>query len=339
LCGAAELLAEMAVSARRKDPPVAINPMPHRPLRQTVTSRVLAAAARHVAHWPRQRVWLVALGALLAIMILNYFTGPNVSLLALYMLLATFVGWCLGERAGFLFALLCVASGVLIRRLDMSVVTAPALAPMHADLINAAGRLLSIMFTVVVVNGLRAALDMERWLGSIDSLTGALNKIAFEDHMRVRLREARRSELAVVLAYIDLDGFKQVNDTLRHRAGDEVLQGFASRAMATLRAGDLFARVGGDEFAALLTARDEAEGVRAAQEFHQRLSHILHDQRRGVTCSTGAVIAAPVDDSDGAELLEAADRLMYAVKENGKDGLSVEVIGRRQSIREPGQVT
>jgi len=300
--------------------------MLHRPQRQTITSRALAAAAHRVAHWPRQRVWIIALGSLLAIVLLNYLTGPDVSLLALYVLLATFAGWCLGEGAGFLFAVLCVASGLLMRRLGMTIAGGPVMAPMNADLINALGRLLSIMFTVGVVNGVRAALDIERWRGSIDSLTGALNKLSFEHHMRMRLREAGRRDWTVVLAFVDLDGFKQVNDRFRHAAGDEMLQGFATRAIATLRAGDLFARIGGDEFAALLMARDQYEGLRAAEEFHQRLSHILREQGLGVTCSTGAVIAPLAGSADGIALLEAADQLMYRVKESGKDGLSLEVI-------------
>jgi diguanylate cyclase (GGDEF)-like protein len=182
------------------------------------------------------------------------------------------------------------------------------------------------MFAVVVVNGLRAARDMERWRGSIDALTGALNKATFEKHMASRLREAARHHQAVVLAYIDLDGFKQVNDTLRHAAGDKLLTGFAEGALASLRAGDLFARVGGDEFAALLTARNEQEGLRAAEEFHQRLCRILDGQGFGVTCSTGAVILTPHAATDGSDLLEAADRLMYAVKADGKNGISLEVM-------------
>jgi len=300
--------------------------MPHRPLRQSATSRALAAVAARIATWPRQRAWAIAWGGLIVIILINRLAGPYVSLLAAYMILATFAGWCLGERPGFLFAVLCVASGLVIRRIGISEASS-GMDPLTADLINAVGRLLAVLFAVAVVNGLRAAHEQERWRGSIDALTGVLNKVAFDDHMRLRLREAARRGDAVVLIYIDLDGFKQVNDTFRHAAGDRLLGDFATGALASLRAGDLFARVGGDEFAALLTARDVSEGVGAAEAFHQRLSDVLKERGLGVTCSTGAVVVTPDMTIEGSDLLEAADRLMYGVKADGKNGLGIEVLG------------
>jgi diguanylate cyclase (GGDEF)-like protein len=299
--------------------------MPHRPLRQSATARILAAVATRIADWPRQRVWVIAWCALILIILINRLAGPYVSLLALYMVLATFAGWRLGEGPGFLFATLCVASGLIMRRIDIGKASV-TLDPLPADLINAFGRLLTIMFAVAVVSGLRAARDMERWRGSIDALTGALNKVAFEENMQLRLREAARHGHAVVLAYVDLDGFKRVNDTFRHAAGDRLLADFAAGALASLRAGDLFARVGGDEFAALLTARDAAEGAGAGEALHHRLCRILRDQGLGVTCSTGAVVMTPDTSTEGSDLLEAADRLMYGVKAEGKNGLRLEVI-------------
>ena len=102
-----------------------------------------------------------------------------------------------------------------------------------------------------------------RKLALVDQLTGALNRRGFEARANAELSRARRHEQEVTLIYLDLDGFKQVNDNLGHAAGDVVLRRAAISMGATLRGEDVLARVGGDEFVALLglATTDDANSI------------------------------------------------------------------------------
>lgn len=130
------------------------------------------------------------------------------------------------------------------------------------------------------------------------------------------------SERAALLL-IDLDGFKGVNDTLGHRAGDELLQQFASNLVAACRRDDLIARLGGDEFAVFARRLDSLDDVQAiADRVHQAIGSVaLKDTTLSVTASIG-VCAVEGDGTAGsvsvAQLLQRADRAMYLAKANGR---------------------
>lgn len=163
-----------------------------------------------------------------------------------------------------------------------------------------------------------------------DDLTGLPLRGAFVAAARAALAETRARGVPCALLVIDLDEFKELNDAHGHLAGDAALVLVAELLRTTLRAGDLAARWGGDEFVALLPgaplarAREVAERIGAAVRAHAGLAR--DGEPPGVTVSIG-VAAAPDHASDPEGLFAAADRAMYHVKRRGRDGVAVAGVG------------
>jgi diguanylate cyclase (GGDEF)-like protein/PAS domain S-box-containing protein len=157
-----------------------------------------------------------------------------------------------------------------------------------------------------------------------DALTGLSNRASFIDRLE-RTTLAARDETVTGVLYIDLDGFKQINDTLGHAAGDALLVAVAARLRGALRAGDNAARLGGDEFAILLPeAGGELDVRRVAERVIESLQQPLdlHGHEVIPSGSVGVAVARGADIT-AAELLQAADADMYALKQGRKGGLRV----------------
>lgn len=151
---------------------------------------------------------------------------------------------------------------------------------------------------------------------SEDPLTGLVNRATFTRRLDSALapRSARPVRADVGLLYLDLDGFKPVNDTYGHAAGDQVLQAVAGRLSLLSRPEDTVARHGGDEFA-MLTPRISREGLTGlVARIEEALSepHLVHGKAIEVGASVGAHLATPGEDA--AEALRRADEAMYAAK-------------------------
>jgi len=155
-----------------------------------------------------------------------------------------------------------------------------------------------------------------------DSLTGLPNRVLVVDRIRQTLSRARREHLEVAVLFIDLDGFKDINDTLGHAMGDKMLQAVAARFAGTLRESDTVARLGGDEFVVLAEGLSLAAGPELVAE---RLLDVLvepfhldNDSATSVTVWASIGIAVGLRDS-AEELLRDADIALYASKEAGKN--------------------
>lgn len=152
---------------------------------------------------------------------------------------------------------------------------------------------------------------------SHDSLTGLPNRAFFEGRLSRSLRNAARQQDHLALLFLDSDHFKQINDSLGHAVGDQVLINVADRVRAQLREHDLVARLGGDEFAVLLTplhSREDAERIAEKIIASMQLPMLL-DGGESLTTSLSVGIAYyPDDGSDPASLLNAADAAMYQAK-------------------------
>ena len=125
----------------------------------------------------------------------------------------------------------------------------------------------------------------------------------------------------LLLAYLDLDGFKNINDDHGHEAGDRILRSFGAEGRVALRREDCFARLGGDEFAVLISLPSIDAAQEAAETLHARLSAVLASTGHDVTCSMGALVVPPDGTNSLEELMREADRLMYTVKKIGKNGV------------------
>ncbi|WP_194790036.1 diguanylate cyclase domain-containing protein [Pseudomonas sp. UFMG81] len=152
---------------------------------------------------------------------------------------------------------------------------------------------------------------------SHDSLTGLPNRAFFEGRLSRSLRNAERQEERLALLFLDSDHFKQINDTLGHAAGDEVLVSVASRVRAQLREHDLVARLGGDEFAVLLAplpTREDAQRIADKIVASMKLPIQLEDGTRLTSSLSVGIAYYPDDGRDPASLLSAADAAMYQAK-------------------------
>jgi diguanylate cyclase len=158
-----------------------------------------------------------------------------------------------------------------------------------------------------------------RHQASHDGLTGLANRARFGELLRGAIAGSG-DPAAVAVALVDLDDFKEVNDTLGHLAGDGVLTAVADRLRAAVRAGDVVARLGGDEFAVLLRDAPGEAADRAARRMLALLARPVAaaGHERVVHASIGLAHAAAGDDHDA--VLRKADMAMYAAKDRGKDG-------------------
>lgn len=166
----------------------------------------------------------------------------------------------------------------------------------------------------------RAEADLQRF-ARYDGLTGLPNRSFFLDTLERTLTRAGRQRTRLALIFIDLDGFKSVNDGLGHAAGDRVLQTMAERLRAGTRSLDLVARIGGDEFTVLvqnLARADDAALV--ARSLIDRLARPVAAENHEVTLGASAGISVyPEDGTDADSLLRNADLAMYRAKQEGRN--------------------
>ncbi len=159
------------------------------------------------------------------------------------------------------------------------------------------------------------------YLAQFDPLTGLPNRTLLSDRFSQMIVQAKRRDLPLAALFIDLDGFKMVNDTLGHAGGDALLREVAARLLETVRPGDTVARISGDEFAIVLAdlARPE-DAALVAQKALERLSAAfdLHGKEVFVTASVG-IAGFPGDGVDAESLIGAADAAMYRAKQSGRN--------------------
>ena len=167
-------------------------------------------------------------------------------------------------------------------------------------------------------------LERLQYLAYYDGLTGLPNRRLFLDRLSVSLSHARRDRQMLAVIFVDLDEFKQINDTLGHKIGDAVLVAATERMKSCLREGDTLARLGGDEFTVIIPVishLDDASNV--ARKFLECLADPLNidGQKLRVTASIG-ISVFPDDGEDADSLLHHADTAMYKIKGAGRNGYS-----------------
>jgi diguanylate cyclase (GGDEF)-like protein len=191
---------------------------------------------------------------------------------------------------------------------------------------NTFARLLVFLFVAALVSSLRGALAEQRKLASLDSLTGVANGRTFNLAAEEAFIGVKRLEYPFTLAYIDLDNFKSINDTLGHTEGDDVLQATAQALAANTRSTDVVARVGGDEFALLLPATDSEAAVELMRQLVSRTRGALESFAMAVSFSAGAAtFLIPPSDTD--RMVQVADDLMYEAKRSEKGSFRHVVVG------------
>jgi diguanylate cyclase (GGDEF)-like protein len=269
----------------------------------------------------QRRSVLMVIGGLSLILIGvgDYFASPTLLEFSVFFVLpVSFFTWFLGGRTG---ALISILSSAIILGVNRN-------SPVHEikhhiAYWNSLVWLTFFLLLTFLIARLKALHIRERELARVDDLTKVATRVAFYEFAEAEINRAKRFKLPTTLAYVDLDSFKEVNDRRGHATGDRVLITVAHIMKGSLRHTDMVARMGGDEFALMLTST----GQDAARNVLQKLLVVLRRNMRlhrwPVTFSVGAVTFLTPPESVH-EMIERADQLMYSVKQSGKNRLSLE---------------
>ena len=205
---------------------------------------------------------------------------------------------------------------VLIRRDGSEISIEDSASPIHDRAGNPTG-------AVIVFRDVSVAREMALQMAHSaehDFLTGLPNRLLLNDRISQAIAMARRHQYQIAVLFLDLDGFKHINDSLGHPTGDKLLQSVAKRLMKCVREPDTVSRQGGDEFVLLLTELERPDGVAtAAARLLQTVAeaHFIDQHDLHITTSIG-VSVYPEDGLDAETLIKNADTAMYQAKENGR---------------------
>jgi diguanylate cyclase (GGDEF)-like protein len=253
--------------------------------------------------------------------VVDYATGSEWSWSVFYLAPVALVTWFGGRRAGLFLAGASAATWVVA---DLAAGHHYARATMA--LWNGGVTALFFLSVPFVLAALHEALRREQALARTDVVTGVANPRAFAELAALELGRSRRYGTPLALAYLDLDDFKRVNDTLGHSAGNDLLLTVAAALRRGVRDIDHVARLGGDEFALLLTDANEAESRRVLDRVTAVLTQAMAGFRVAASFSTGVAVFLTAPDSVD-EVIRKADGLMYEVKRGGKNAVRYRVFG------------
>lgn len=179
------------------------------------------------------------------------------------------------------------------------------------------GRTLGYVSTVRDISERKRHEDELNRLATQDPLTGLANHRVFHEQLRAEVARAGRQDLRLSVAVLDLDHFKQVNDHHGHLVGDQVLREAGDRLRAVIREGEMLARVGGEEFAWILTGMGEDGAYAAVERARRVIGEAPFPQAGPVTISAGVAELKPADAAD--DLYSRADRALYRAKQTGRN--------------------
>jgi diguanylate cyclase (GGDEF)-like protein/PAS domain S-box-containing protein len=188
------------------------------------------------------------------------------------------------------------------------------------------GRVLCYEGTLTDITDRKRLEDQLHWLANRDSLTNLFNRRRYHEDLQQQINQCQRYHQALALLWLDLDRFKNINDSLGHRAGDEVLVEIALLLRDKTRKADILARLGGDEFAVLMPHTHVGDAERAAVRILEAIrEHPFRLEQQPVRITASMGIALYPEHGDSADkLLGHADLAMYRAKEQGRDRFSLE---------------
>jgi len=280
----------------------------------TIISRFLA----YLEKQSRVFLWLVVVTSVLSLAIIDYETGPALSISLFYIFPVALASWTLGTSEGFLVSFVC------------TVVWEISNLPPNQSFISlfpiwGAIEQLGILITFsLLFSEFHTILNDEARRSHTDYLTGIYNRRAIFESAAAETERLARTGRPFTLLYMDLDEFKVINDTSGHAAGDSVLTEVASVLKLQLRGIDIVARLGGDEFAAILPETDEQAARKVAPRLQSSLLEDMQAHHWPITFSIGALtfISAPQNTD---EVFRLGDQLMYGAKKEGKNTICYKV--------------
>jgi diguanylate cyclase (GGDEF)-like protein len=267
----------------------------------------------------KKQTWkqsLILIDCILIVVLIGYLdaiAAEEISFYVYYAIPIAISCWFVNQRAGIICAVASALAWYLVDAKEHA--GSPGL-----QYWNVFVRLTFFATMALVLSKLKFTLEREKGLASKDSLTNLSNRRSFFEIAELERKRARRYKRALTLAYMDLDGFKEVNDRFGHEEGDRLLQSVANCLRRYTRETDAIARIGGDEFVVLLPETGEEAAFAAVQKFHQEISQVMRERQWPVTLSVGVLtFQEPPDTVD--EMVRSADHLMYWAKKSGKNSI------------------
>jgi diguanylate cyclase (GGDEF)-like protein len=255
---------------------------------------------------------------------LDYRTGWEVSVGPFYLVPIALVAWLEARTSAVAFSLFCGAIWLTVDRVSGHAYSSPAM-----QYWNAAMQLGFFLVVALTLSSLRRSYEREKNLARADVLTGLPNRRSLEEVAALEIRRSVRYRRPLTIAYLDIDGFKAVNDRFGHPAGDGVLLLVARAIQRNLRATDTPARLGGDEFAVLLPETGLAEGREAIEKLLADLKATVGEGLAPVSVSAGVACFAEAPET-ARQLIEKADALMYLAKRRGRGGAEFALLGEQR---------
>ncbi len=221
---------------------------------------------------------------LLLLGLLDLVTG-DFSLIIFYLLPVSLVAWFVSKRSGIWFCVFSAAIRLIVDEGPESFTFDHSMIHYWNDLIE----FIFLLMMSLLFSALKSNLDNAKELASRDHLTGALNRRSFFDLAEHEINRSRRYGFPFTVGYIDLDDFKEVNDRLGHRAGDELLSMVVSTIRCNIRSTDILARFGGDEFVILLPETSGDVARLFLNKLHEHLNDAMRINNWPVSFSVGAI--------------------------------------------------
>lgn len=261
--------------------------------------------------WRRAGAWVACVAAIVLLGALRTATDVEFAIASVALLPVIVIAWIEGKWKGLLLAFCATAMWVAA---DMD--SDRQFSAVWIPWANAVTRLMTYGLMAFLVAKIRQQLESEHDHATHDALTGLQNRHAFLEAGAAEVERAKRYPNPLTVIFLDLDDFKQLNDSMGHDAGDAALRRTAKALLGALRSSDRVARLGGDEFAILLPQTGYDAAVEAGRKIFDVVNAALKDFPP-VKASLGVAWFGKADRLFPA-MLKAADDLMYEVKEGGK---------------------
>ncbi len=250
----------------------------------------------------------------------DYYTGYELDLIVFYLGPILWMTWVINRGAGYLAAITSVFVWGIADKLS---------GHQYSDDVflvwDVLMRMGFFIINVYIISRLRGSIDREKEVARKDHLTGVANSRAFIELTQLEILRCRRHHKPLSLAFLDCDNFKEINDRFGHTKGDEFLQQVADTLKKGLRATDILARVGGDEFAVVLPDANAQDANAIFVRLRNALTEAMQAKGFNVTMSVGvASFSRPPEEA--REIIDKADEFMYAVKRHGKNRVNIQTV-------------
>ena len=256
---------------------------------------------------------------ILVLGIVQFMIGGIINIAPLYIFPPLFSSWYGSKTAGLLSALFSTLVFVTIE-----VISSRASFAFDALLFFSLPYLLAYSLLAILITNFRNVHRIEVHAADTDNLTGIHSARSFYAELANELLRSKRYDHVFSLAYIDIDNFKNINDSLGHTAGDNLLKEVADCLVSSLRTTDIVSRLGGDEYVCLLPETNQEEAKPAFLKAMELLKKRMKKRNWEVSFSIGVVTFENLPE-DIKEAIDIADKLMYSVKNDDKNNVAYQV--------------